>query len=157
MNMWQTGMPATLLAGTRLGIADVNLDGNLIPTGADNTRANCAADASFVFGQPSQIHGFSQPLLGNNGTCGRNTIRMNHLVNFDWSMFKETTLTEGGFLGSAPLTLQLRAEAYNVFNLPFLTAQADNWRTIASPSFGLFNAAAATQGGAVQLAVRRNW
>jgi hypothetical protein len=155
VNLWQTGIPATLLSGARLGIADVNLDGNLIPTGADNTRANCAADASFRLGGPSATRGFSQPLLGNDGTCGRNTIRMNHLPNFDWSLFKETTLTEGGWMGSAPPTLQLRAEAYNVFNIPFLTAQSDNWRTISSSSFGLYNAAGATR--RLQLAVRLSW
>jgi hypothetical protein len=156
VNMWQTGIPATLLSGARLGVTDVNLDGNLIPiTGADNTRANCAADAWFRLGNAGQTHGFSQPLLGNNGSCGRNTVRMNRLVNFDWSLFKETTLTEGGFLGSAPLTMQLRAEAYNVFNVPFLTAQGDNWRTIASSSFGLFNAAGATR--RMQMAVRLSW
>ncbi len=155
VNLWQTGIPATLLSGARLGIADVNLDGNLIPTGADNTRANCAAQASFRLGDPSATHGFSQPLLGNDGTCGRNSIRMNHLPNFDWSLFKETTLTEGGWLGSAPPTLQLRAEAYNVFNFPFLTAQSDNWRTISSSSFGLYNAAGATR--RLQLAVRLSW
>ena len=155
VNLWQTGIPATVLAGARRGIADVNLDGNLIPTGADNTRANCAADASFRLGDASAIHGYSQPLLGNNGTCGRNTIRMNHLANFDWSLFKETTLTERGWMGSAPLTLQLRAEAYNVFNVPFLTAQTDNWRTVASPSFGLYNSAGATR--RLQLAARLSW
>jgi hypothetical protein len=144
-----------VLSGTRRGIADVNLDGNLIPTGADNTRANCAAGASFRLGDASAIQGFSQPLLGNNGTCGRNTIRMNHLANFDWSLFKETTLTERGWMGSAPLTLQLRAEAYNVFNVPFLTAQTDNWRTVASPGFGLYNSAAATR--RLQLAARVSW
>jgi hypothetical protein len=155
VNLWQTGIPATVLSGTRRGIADVNLDGNLIPTGADNTRANCAAGASFRLGDASAIQGFSQPLLGNNGTCGRNTIRMNHLANFDWSLFKETTLTERGWMGSAPLTLQLRAEAYNVFNVPFLTAQTDNWRTVASPGFGLYNSAAATR--RLQLAARVSW
>jgi len=92
---------------------------------------------------------------GNDGSCGRNSVRMNHLVNFDWSLFKETALTEGGFWGSAPLTLQLRAEAYNVFNTPFLTAQSDNWRTVSSPSFGLYNAAGSTR--RLQFAVRLTW
>jgi Carboxypeptidase regulatory-like domain/TonB dependent receptor len=155
VNVWQTGIPATVLSGTRLGIADVNLDGNLIPTGADNTRANCAPDASLPLGAPGAIHGFSQPLLGNNGSCGRNTVRMNHLPNFDWSLFKEMTLRESGLLGSAPLVLQLRAEAYNVFNVPFLTAQSDNWRTVSSSSFGSYNAAGATR--RLQLAARLSW
>ncbi len=172
VNIWQTGIPATLLAGARLGIADVNLDGNFIPTGADNTRPNCnPAGTGFIFGNGATVpaprqrgvngapnpsnFAYTQPLLGNDGTCGRNTIRMNHLPNFDWSLFKETTLTEGGWLGSAPLTLQLRAEAYNVFNVPFLTAQSDNWRTISSSSFGLYNAAGATR--RLQLAARLSW
>jgi hypothetical protein len=172
VNLWQTGIPASLLAGARRGIADLNLDGNFIPTGADNTRPDCnPAGTGFIFGNsatvpaPNQrgVNGapnpsnfaYTQPLLGNDGTCGRNTIRMNHLPNFDWSLFKETTLTEGGWLGSAPLTLQLRAEAYNVFNVPFLTAQSDNWRTISSSSFGLYNAAGATR--RLQLAARLSW
>ncbi|HEX9119360.1 MAG TPA: carboxypeptidase regulatory-like domain-containing protein [Terriglobales bacterium] len=194
VNIWQTGIPATLLAGARtlpvldaagrpvidpvthkpqtVSFADVNLDGNFIPTGADNTRPDCnPAGAGFIFGDAATIpapnqrgvngapnpsnFAYTQPLLGNDGTCGRNTIRMNHLPNFDWSLFKETTLTEGGWLGSAPLTLQLRAEAYNVFNTPFLTAQSDNWRTISSSSFGLYNAAGATR--RLQLAARLSW
>ncbi len=172
VNMWQTGIPATLLAGTRLGIADVNLDGNFIPTGADNTRADCnIGGVGFTFGDPSTIptpaergvngapnssnFAYTQPLLGNNGTCGRNNIRMNNLTNFDWSLFKETTISEAGFFGSAPLVLQLRAEAYNIFNVPFLTAQGDNWRTVASPSFGLYNAAGSTR--RMQFAVRLSW
>ena len=171
-NTWQTGIPATMIAGTRLGIADLNLDGNLIPTGMDNTRANCdPAGVGFVFGDPATIpppaqrgvngapnpsnFAYTQPLLGNYGNCGRNNIRMNHLLNFDWGMLKDTTLTEGGFLGSGPLVLQLRTEAYNVFNTPFLTAQGDNWRTLASPSFGLYNAAGATR--RLQLAARLTW
>ncbi len=172
VNMWQTGIPATLLAGARRGIPDVNLDGNFIPTGADNTRPDCdAAGNGFIFGNAATIpapslrgingapnssnFAYTQPLLGNDGTCGRNTIRMNHLLNFDWSLFKEIVLRESGFLGSAPLTLQLRAEAYNVFNDPFLTAQGDNWRTLSSSSFGSYNAAASTR--RLQLAARLSW
>ena len=55
----------------------------------------------------------------------------------------------------ADVTLQLRAEAYNVFNVPLLTAQGDNWRTLASSSFGLYNAAGATR--RMQFAVRLTW
>ena len=171
-NTWQTGIPATMLAGTRLGVSDLNLDGNFIPTGMDNTRANCdASGVGFVFGDPSTIpapnqrgvngaanpsnFAYTQPLLGNNGTCGRNNIRMNSLLNFDWGMSKETTLSESGFLGSGPVVLQLRTEAYNVFNTPFLTAQGDNWRTLSSPSFGLYNAAGATR--RLQFGARLTW
>src|SRR2546422_6583869 len=44
IQMWQSGVPGTALAGTRLGISDVNLDGDSVPgVGIDNTRANCTA------------------------------------------------------------------------------------------------------------------
>ncbi|MFB3815198.1 MAG: carboxypeptidase regulatory-like domain-containing protein [Terriglobales bacterium] len=163
VNMWQSALPATLLAGTRtvvgpsgtLSVTDVNLDGNLIPTGTDNTRANCAPDNRFVLGDPSRNFGFSQPLLGNNGTCGRNTVRMSSLTNFDWSFFKNFLLRESGPLGSGPWNLQFRAELYNIFNVPFKTAQGDGWRSVSSSSFGQYNAAGITR--RVQLALRLTW
>jgi hypothetical protein len=115
VNMWQSGLPATLLAGTRtvtapdpahpgqvikVAVTDVNLDGNLIPTGTDNTRANCdPAGTRFVLGNPAAIRGLSQPLLGNEGSCGRNSVRMSSLTNFDWSFFKNLTLRENGRYG----------------------------------------------------------
>jgi hypothetical protein len=172
VNYWQSGLPATLLAGSRYGIADLNLDGNFIPTGLDNTRADCnPGGAGFVLGNPATIPAasargisgssnssnfrYTQPLLGNNGSCGRNNIRMNSLTNFDWSFFKDTRLAENGPLGSGPWNLQFRAEIYNIFNVPFLTASGDAWRTLSSPSFGLYNAAAATR--RVQFALRLGW
>jgi hypothetical protein len=164
VNIWQSGVPATLLSGpvtvpTSSGavtFTDVNLDGNFIPTGSDNTRPNCASTGTrFVFGDPAADFGYSQPLLGNNGSCGRNSVRMNSLTNFDWSFFKNFELVESGPAGSGPWTLQFRAEMYNIFNTPFLTAQTDAWRTLSSPRFGLFNAAGLTR--RMQFALRLSW
>ena len=166
VNLWQSAVPATLLAGPRtvrdvngnvLGtITDVNLDGNFIPTGSDNTRPNCdPAGTHFALGVPAAISGFSQPLLGNDGTCGRNSVRMNRLTNFDWSFFKDTELTESGPWGSGPWKLQFRAEMYNIFNTPFLTASGDGWRTINSSSFGTVNAAGNAR--KMQLALKLSW
>jgi len=166
VNLWQSGVPATLLAGPRtvhnlngnvLGtITDVNLDGNFIPTGSDNTRPNCdPAGTHFTLGSPATTSGFSQPLLGNDGTCGRNNVRMNSLPNFDWSFFKDTELAESGPCGSGPWTLQFRAEMYNIFNTPFLSASGDGWRTITSSSFGAVNAAGNAR--KMQLALRLSW
>ena len=165
VNLWQSAVPATLLAGTRtiqdvsgnkLAVADVNLDGNFISPSLDNTRPNCdPAGAHFTFGVPAAISGFSQPLLGNDGTCGRNSVRMNSLPNFDWSFFKDTELTESGPWGSGPWKLQFRAEMYNIFNIPFLTAQGDAWRTITSSSFGTVNAAGNAR--KMQLALKLSW
>jgi hypothetical protein len=165
VNLWQSGLPGTLLAGPRtvvdpatnkpVTIPDVNLDGNSIRAGLDNTRANCAPGATFRMGDPTSIAGFTQPLLGNNGTCGRDTVRMSSLVNFDWSFFKDFTLAEKGPRGSGPWTLQFRAELYNIFNNPFLTATGEAWRTVSSPSFGQFNSAGSTR--KTQFALRLTW
>jgi hypothetical protein len=166
VNLWQSGVPATLLAGPRtvccdatgkpLTVADLNIDGNFINPSLDNTRPNCDPGGThFKLGAPSAISGFSQPLLGNDGTCGRNSVRMNSLPNFDWSFFKDTELTESGPWGSGPWKLQFRAEMYNIFNLPFLTAQGDAWRTITSSSFGTVNAAGNAR--KMQLALKLSW
>ncbi|MGB9072683.1 MAG: carboxypeptidase regulatory-like domain-containing protein [Terriglobales bacterium] len=156
VNLWQSAVPATLLAGPRMTVPDVNLDGNFIPTGSDNTRPNCDPTGThFALGAPAGISGFSQPLLGNDGTCGRNSVRMNRLTNFDWSFFKDTELTESGPWGSGPWKLQFRAELYNIFNTPFLTASGDGWRTITSSSFGTVNAAGNAR--KMQLALKLIW
>ena len=168
VNLWQSAVPATVLAGTvqnpsggPLTVPDVNLDGNFISPGFDNTRANCdPAGTHFTLGAPAGISGFSQPLVGNDGTCGRNSVRMNSLTNFDWSFFKDTELTESGPWGSGPWKLQFRAEMYNIFNIPFLTAQGTAWRTApASPSssslFGTVNAAGNSR--KMQLALKLIW
>ena len=52
-----------------------------------------AASARAVNGSPNSSNfRYTQPLLGNNGSCGRNSFRMNSLTNFDWSFFKDTRL-----------------------------------------------------------------
>ena len=167
VNLWQSAVPATLLAGPRtvccdatsgkpFTAADLNIDGNFISPSLDNTRPNCdTAGTHFTLGAPAAISGFSQPLLGNDGTCGRNSVRMNSLPNFDWSFVKDTELTESGPWGSGPWNLQFRAEMYNIFNIPFLTAQSDAWRTITSSSFGIVNAAGNAR--KMQLALKLSW
>jgi hypothetical protein len=157
----QSGIPATILAGPRRGITDLNIDGNLVQ-GGDNTRASCVAGApSFRFSDAATIPSvadrtsgvpgafrYYQPLLGAEGTCGRNTFRMNRLVNMDWSLARTFRLAE-------PYTLELRGDFFNAFNVPFLTATGNEWRTLSSPSFGLYNAAAGSR--RVQLALRLAW
>jgi hypothetical protein len=170
VNLWQSAVPATVLAGTRtisdgnghtFPVADVNLDGNFISPGLDNTRANCdPAGTHFTLGAPASISGFSQPFVGNDGTCGRNSVRMNSLTNFDWSFFKDTELAESGPWGSGPWKLQFRAEMYNIFNIPFLTASGNAWRTVpqfpsSSSPFGAVNAAGNSR--KMQLALKLSW
>jgi hypothetical protein len=163
-NLWQTALPATLLAGPRLGIPDLNLDGNMVRTGnglEDNTRANCdPAGVHFVLGDPNATVGISQPLLGNQGTCGRNSIRMRGLTNFDWALLKDFRLGERGPLGSGPWNLQFRTEVCNIFNQPFLTATGNGWRTasnlgVAGSQFAKINNAGSTR--KLQMALKLSW
>jgi len=173
VNSWQSGVPGTILAGSVLGVVDVNLDGNLIPrVGLENTRADCvpggkdftlgdlstipAANTRGINGAPNSSNfRYVQPLLGHNGTCGRNTARMRSIPNVDWSVFKNFRLFEHGPLSSGPWSLQFRSEFYNIFNIPFLTAQGNGWRTLNSPQFGQVNAAGAAR--KIQLALKLTW
>jgi len=156
---WQSGVPGTILSGPVLGISDVNIDGNYIPNGDDNTRANFNPSGSpFVLNDPTALATqtqYTQPLLGNDGTAGRNTVRLRNLVNSDWAFQKQFQLKESGFLGSGPWALQFRGEIFNAFNNPYLSPAGDNWRTVASTGFGLLNSAGPTRN--VQLALRLVW
>jgi len=172
-NLWQSGVPVTVLAGPRFGIQDVNLDGELIPrVGLDNTRADCnPSGTGFTLGDASTIPPpnqrgvdgapntsnfiYTQPLLGNNGRCGRNTLRLNSLTNMDWSFFKRVRLADAGPVGSGPFMLEFRAEFFNIFNTPYLTGQGTAFRTVSSPSFGLLNAAGAAR--RAQFALKVTW
>lgn len=159
IEQWQSGVPATLLNGSRRGIADVNGDGSLT-NGFDNTRVSVRPhghdfrlSGAATVTNTSGVNPFLADaalryvptLLGNSGTLGRDTFRMPALPDVDWSLAKEARLTEVGLAGSTPLTLQIRADAFNIFNLPFLTATGSNWNTVSSPAFGLVNAAGNTR------------
>jgi hypothetical protein len=166
INTWQSGIPANIYAGpvTVPGappIADVNIDGVLTPAGADNTRANCnAGGATFQLGNPASLAAqtrYTQPLLGNDGTCGRNRFRLNSLSAFNWAFSKDFRLTERGLMGSGPWSIQFRAEVYNVFNHPDPTVSGAGSLTLTTPpnpnpSFGLYNTAGSPR--TMQLALK---
>ena len=165
INTWQSGIPGNIYAGSVSGlpgqtvsIVDVNMDGNFLPTGADNTRANCGPGSAFQLGNPASVAAqtkFAQPLLGNNGTCGRNIFRINSLLNFNWASSKLFQLRESGPLDSGPWDLEFRAEMYNIFNTPYLTINGPNQLTLGNPTFGLYNSAGATR--RITLALRLLW
>ncbi len=87
----------------------------------------------------------TQPLLGNNGTCGRNTQTLPTVPTFNWAFIKNVQLFEKGPMGSGPWNLQFRAEMSNVFNHAILTASGVNYRTVSSAAFGVLNSATATR------------
>jgi hypothetical protein len=135
-------------------------------------RASCLADGSgFSFNDPASIppppargidgapntanFKYIQPLLGNNGTCGRNTERIANLLNFDWTFSKPIRLFERGPLDSGPWSIEFRADLFNIFNTPYLFPAGDDYRNLATPSFGLANSAGAAR--RIQLALRAAW
>ena len=164
INQYQTGIPYTVMSGARLGLADVNMDGDI--SGAfDNARASCVSGGTgFTFGDRATLPApaargvngtpntanfkYVQPLLGNHGTCGRNTERMNNLVNFDWTLSKNVRLYER-------LGVEFRTDLFNIFNVPFLTAAGDDFRNLSSPLFGQTNAAAPSR--RLQMSLRLTW
>jgi len=142
INQWQSGIPFTVVSGARLGLADVNMDGD-ISGPFDNARATCIpGGAPFTFGNRATIpapaargingtantanFAYVQPLLANHGTCGRNTARMNNLINFDWTLSKNVRLYER-------VGLEFRSDFFNIFNISFLTAAGDDFRNLSSP------------------------
>lgn len=71
---------------------------------------------------------FTQPLLGNLGNMGRNSLRLNRFQDFDWAFYKNTKITERQ-------ALQFRLEMFNVFNHPIFSRFVN---TLSSPSFGVY-------------------
>jgi hypothetical protein len=150
----QSGFPTSIFSGSRRGIADVALlgagtvraDGDatqftpvpfgsteagLIPARCDrgvNTSgtSTCTNTSGFPL---------TQPLLGNFGTSGRNSLRLDNLVNFDWGILKDTPVTE-------KIKVQFRWEMYNVFNHANFSGFQN---TLSSAFFGLYTTTATDQ------------
>jgi hypothetical protein len=100
----QTGLPFTV------GHAGANTGG------AGGSRANFVRDATLPAGQRTlqrwfDTTAFGTPALYTFGNLGRNTLYGPGRWNYDMSLFKDFSLRER-------LTVQFRAEAFNVFNHP---------------------------------------
>ena len=140
--------------GSIAGIPDANMDGNTV-SGLDNSRPNCVSGGTFTMGKPASNTKYVPTLLGNNGNCARNTARLNKFINFDWTFSKNIRMFEKGFLGSGPWNLEYRADLFNAFNNPYLSVSGTNFLTLSSPSFGVYNTAAASR--RIQMALKINW
>jgi hypothetical protein len=140
----QSGQPATIFAGTRGGVADPGLLGvgtatvngvstSLVranPTGA--TNVNFVPNPGLGTSNPNLITGsnLAQPLVGNFGTLGRNTLRLNRLAEFNWTFGKIFKITER-------VSTQFQAQIYNVFNN---TTFSRTGQVLSAPAtFGYYN------------------
>ena len=72
------------------------------------------ANASY-FKIPIGLPDGTGPNQGRHGTLGRNTFRGPAFYNFDFSLVKDTSFGKRG--GSEALTVQFRAEFFNLFNI----------------------------------------
>ncbi len=136
----------------------MNLDGNVTGgSAADNTLANCSVGGAGIT-LPSQFsskYTFSQPLLGTNGTCGRNIARQPGLENLNAALTKNILLAEKGWWNSGPWNLQLRWEVYNVLNNPsFYVASVNNLYVSNPTTFGALTPLSQRR---MEMAVRILW
>src|SRR6058998_3923495 len=101
----QSGFPFTPLVGS-------NLSGTGDSSQSDVPNWNPNFKGPVILGKPDQWfdpRAFQMPTAGTFGNVARGSLRGPRLVDFDTSLFKKFTVSEN-------LTLQFRAEAFNVFN-----------------------------------------
>jgi hypothetical protein len=130
----QSGVPITLLAGSRLGLADTSLiggPGSIRPDINGPVRIQFAPDPGAGDRNPNKVagSGLTAPLVGSFGTMGRNTLRLNPFIQADWMIGRTFELREN-------VRLQMQVQSYNVFNNTTFTNPG---RILASPStFGYY-------------------
>ncbi|MGD1096361.1 MAG: carboxypeptidase regulatory-like domain-containing protein [Bryobacteraceae bacterium] len=159
----QSGVPINIFSGpvtvSGTAFSDVNMDGNTAGgTASDNTLANClplSAGGLRLSSGFSSPYSYSQPLLGNNGSCGRNVAREPGLFNINTSLMKSFLLGEHGPLGSGPWNLQLRAEYYNTLNDPRFYVASVNSLYVSNPT--TFGSLTALPQRKAEMAIRLIW
>jgi hypothetical protein len=148
ITIWQTGTPFSVFCGLPYPRCDFNADGT------NNDRPNVPAfgDSKRGLGNDDFLAGiftaadFPLPAAGTLGNLGRNTFRGPGYFNTDLSLFKNVQVA---WFGSRQATLQLRVEAFNVFNKVNLFNPASNTN---STLFG--RSTAARQSRDIQLGVK---
>lgn len=126
----RSGTPLTITAGS-----DINLDG------INNDRANLIGDPRLDPDRPRAdvtrswfaIAAFGKPAAGQDGTAGRNILDRPGSKNVDLGFFRDFRLQE-------KVSLQLRWELTNAFNLVNLGGPNTNW---SSTTFGAITSAGA--------------
>jgi len=123
---WQRGFPITVTANDLGGVLDTfgtnrgNLVGNPSPSGFNPSIEQWFNTAAFA-----------QPVLGQFGTVGRNTMRAPNTNNLDFALFKNFDLPRS-------MKIQFRLESFNTFNHPQFNAPDTS---VASPRFGVIGSA----------------
>lgn len=96
-------------------------------------------DNPAFFSIPIGVPGGTGPNLGRFGSLGRNTFRGPGFRNFDFSLIKDTSVWSRR--GSDRMTLQFRAEFFNLFNIVNFGLPAN---VVLGPGFGRISRTAGT-------------
>jgi len=138
----QTGLPTTLLAGTLSGFSDpLLLGGGLLWANGNALSLQPSATT------PGGVSNFSQPLVGNQGTSGRNHLRLDGLTDLDAAVSKAVSIKEN-------YNLQIRCEVFNLLNHPnFSGFQNTLTANPAASGFGTYTSTA-TNMRQMQIALR---
>lgn len=152
---FQSGLPQNVITGARNGNGDTSF--RVIPAGNAPIRPNLTGTLNLPFqpdpgggaNNPNLItnSGLSFPFYGQFGSLGRNALRQNGMVNFDWTAGKQFALTER-------IKFQLQAQIFNVFNNTSFTLPGALLNTPAN--FGYYQATN-TQTRNIQLNARVTW
>jgi hypothetical protein len=158
---YQTGFPTSIFAGSRRGINEIALQGNVTnairangdptlfqpaPIGSPAASAIPGLCARGIGNQPppapagtpclnTSNFALTQPFLGNIGTSPRNSLRLADFWDYDAGLLKDTKITE-------KMNLQFRWEVYNVFNHANLSGFTN---TLTSPTFGTYTSTASNE------------
>jgi hypothetical protein len=110
----QTGFPVNIFSGTHAGLADPTLLG-----GNGAVRPNVTGPINIAFApnpgsgsrNPNKVtgSGLTQPLVGYLGALGRNSLRLNPLIQADWAFGKSFQIREG-------YRIAFTAQFFNMFN-----------------------------------------
>jgi len=152
ISTYRTGYPVNIFAGSTVGgMTDPvqllgtgnNVDRPIVagpitgfnpqPSGSASAPSGTTVVNGIAISNYALNLGLSQPLVGNFGTLGRNVLRLNGQMNFDWNLYKN-------FHFSERVNFQLRSEFYNIFNQhAFLAMGTPNTVTpITSTQFGQY-------------------
>ena len=149
ISTYRSGYPVNIFAGSTVGgmtdplqylgtgnkVARTNVAGpiqnfNPQPAGSATAPNGTTLVNGVAISNYALSLGLSQPLVGNFGTLGRNVLRLNGQMNFDWNLYKN-------FHFSERMNFQLRSEFYNIFNQHAFQQMTSSF--ITSPLFGQYN------------------
>jgi len=155
----QSGFPTTLFSGATL-VPNIASPQCATPAGCPNVAVTdpllLGAGTTWLNGDATQVHpsafadgvntsSVSQPLVGVQGTSGRNHLRLDGLTDYDMAITKLIRVTEGQ-------NFQMRWEVFNALNHPNLSGFG-NVFTAPGQGFGQYSGTA-TNMRQMQVALR---